>query len=128
MAKEKCPKCKKVHDGKCKTKKGGYGLSPEELEQDESEVGSLDSVENPLGDDAMNERREFNVDIDMKGMSGEKKRKALDDFRTAAAEAKKRNQRKDEDSKLRAQTREKGVRFYDKRGSGYIRKGKKHYD
>ena len=31
-------------------------------------------------------------------------------------------------AKLRGETREKGVRFYDKKGSGYIRDGKKVYD
>jgi len=49
---------------------------------------------------------------------------------------KERNKRKKERSekykahleKLRGETREKGVRFYDKKGSGYIRDGKKVYD
>jgi hypothetical protein len=29
---------------------------------------------------------------------------------------------------LRSETREKGIKFYDKKGSGYIRDGQKHYD
>jgi len=49
---------------------------------------------------------------------------------------KEKNKRKKERSekykahleKLRGETREKGVRFYDKKGSGYIRDGKKVYD
>jgi hypothetical protein len=125
MADKKCLKCGKVHEGKCKTKKGSYGLGPEEIEDDllDDEITVTGAEEG-----SMNERTEFNVDLDMKGMSDEKKQSALEKFRKNAAEAKKRKEYKDNNDKLRSETRAKGIRFYDSKGSGYIRKGKKHYD
>ena len=108
-----CPKCKKRHKGKCKTKKGSYGLGPEEVDDGVLEDEILDTASE---EGSMNE-------------SYRTERKALDSFRDAAKAAKERQEkRKKENADLVAQTRQKGVRFYDSKGSGYIRKGKKHYD
>lgn len=124
--KELCPKCGKKHDGKCKPKKGSYGLDQTEIDDDAQEINTLGgSLEDSS---SMSERREFNVDIDMKDMSSENKKRALDDFRRAANEAKKRKADQEKNAAVRAQRREKGMRFYDKKGSGYIVNGKKKYD
>ena len=68
------------------------------------------------------------ADRSMRDMSSEKKKKNLDAFKSAAADAKKRQKYKDENDALRTTTIKKGVRFYDSKGSGYIKGGKKTYD
>jgi len=122
---EDCPKHKK----KCcsteekKRKKGMYGLQDEDGEGDES------SQENGgMPQDSANEAREFNVDTDMKDMSSTKKQKAMDAFRQRSSEAKKRKADKDKKDELTSERMSKGIRFFDKKGSGYIKGGKKQYD
>jgi len=122
---EDCPKHKK----KCcsseekKRKKGMYGLQDEDSEGDES------SQENGgMPQDSANEAREFNVDTDMKDMSTTKKKKAMDSFRERSQEAKKRKLDKDKKDELASERMTKGIRFFDKKGSGYIKQGKKSYD
>jgi len=56
-----------------------------------------------------------------------------EDQRDLQKQREKRKKQKEEKYKrslasLRNETREKGIRFYDKKGSGYIRDGKKQYD
>ena len=68
------------------------------------------------------------ADKSMQGMSSEKKKKNLDSFRAAAADAKKRQGDKDRKDELAVQRMRKGVRFYDAKGSGYLKGGKKTYD
>jgi hypothetical protein len=122
---EDCPKHKKKC---CKTeekkrKKGMYGLQDEDSEGDES------SQENGgMPQDSANEAREFNVDTDMKDMSTTKKKKAMDSFRERSQEAKKRKLDKDKKDELASERMTKGIRFFDKKGSGYIKQGKKSYD
>lgn len=123
---EDCPKHKKKC---CKTeekkrKKGMYGL------EDHDDDGGDESSQTDGGtpQDSANESREFNVDTDMKDMSSTKKQKAMDAFRERSAEAKKRKADKDKKDELTSERLSKGIRFYDKKGSGYIKGGKKTYD
>ena len=122
---EDCPK----HGKKCckteekKRKKGMYGLEDERGSGDYDE-SSGDGSGSPQ--DSANE--EFNADTDMKGMSREKKQKAMDAFRERSKEAAKRKKQKGENDNLKMDTMTKGVRFFDKKGSGYIKGGKKKYD
>ena len=121
---EHCPKHKKKC---CKTeekkrKKGMYGLEDEGDRDDASEDNGT------MPQDNQNEAREFNVDLDMKDMSREKKQRAMDAFRERSKEAAKRKKEKAENDNLRMDTMKKGVRFFDKKGSGYIKDGKKKYD
>ena len=67
-------------------------------------------------------------DKDMQGISTEKKRKKLSDFKDAVAAAKKRQGDEDRKHELAKERRTKGIKFYDAKGSGYIKGGKKHYD
>lgn len=124
MAKE-CKKCKKsMDDCKCpkKGKKGYYGL--------EDHSGD-DSMDMDMPQDSMSEAlgstREPRADKLAK-MSGREKRKSLGDFKAASDEAKKRRADKDTKDRLAHERMTKGVRFYDKKGSGYLKGGKKVYD
>ena len=122
---EDCPKHKKKC---CKTeekkrKKGMYGLQDEDSEGDES------SQENGgMPQDSANEERQLNPDTDLKDMSSDSKKRAMDAFRERSAEAKKRKSDKDNKDKLASERMTKGIRFFDKKGSGYIKGGKKRYD
>ena len=81
-----------------------------------------------MGEEVKMPRAPQDSDRDMKGISPEKKKKKLDDFRAAASDAKKRQgdqKRKDE---LYMERKRKGIRFYDSKGSGYMKGGKKEYD
>ena len=62
------------------------------------------------------------------GMSTEKKTKSLEKFKAAADDAKKRKKYKDENDELAVTRMKKGVKFYDSKGSGYLKGGKKVYD
>jgi len=122
---EDCPKHKKkcCNSEEKKRKKGMYGLQDEDSEGDES------SQENGgMPQDSANESKEFNTDTDMKDMSSESKKRAMDSFRERSSEAKKRKSDKDKKDELATERMTKGIRFFDKQGSGYIKKGKKSYD
>ena len=100
-----------------------YGLQDEDSEGDES------SQENGgMPQDSANEERQLNPDTDLKDMSSDSKKRAMDAFRERSAEAKKRKSDKDNKDKLASERMTKGIRFFDKKGSGYIKKGKKSYD
>ena len=130
MAKEEKKKEKKVCDNcgenskdcNCAYKKhpkGSYGLSDrfsdddDESDQTNSQMGGMDeSLKAPKLD----------------GISPEKKRKKLDAFKAQADEAKAREKDKDKKHSLYKERKTKGIRFYDAKGSGYIKSGKKTYD
>jgi hypothetical protein len=100
-----------------------YGLQDEDSEGDES------SQENGgMPQDSANEERQLNPDTDMKDMSSESKKRAMDSFRERSSEAKKRKSDKDKKDELASERMTKGIRFFDKQGSGYIKQGKKSYD
>ncbi len=141
MAKEKkekrCKECEgQGKDCKCpkKGKVGFYGL-------DRHYDGDGDNHESPIGQDegggdgggGMSEaikmpKAPTDADKHTKGMSSEKKRKSLDSFRASANDAKKRQGDKDRKDELAVERIRKGVRFYDSKGSGYMKGGKKTYD
>ena len=74
-------------------------------------------------------KRLADADKSMQGASREKKEKTLSAFKSAADDAKKRQANKQKNDDLAMLTRKKkGVRFYDSKGSGYLRGGKKTYD
>lgn len=135
MAKDKKKRCKECEgmgdECKCpkKAKKGYYGL---ERYGDEDDHGYDDaSMDSGDGGGAMGESvkmPEAPSDASTEGMSTEKKEKSLDKFKAAASDAKKRQKYKDENDELAVTRMKKGVRFYDSKGSGYLRDGKKTYD
>ena len=130
MAKEEKKKEKKVCDNcgehekdcNCKYKKyakGSYGLDDrrgdddDESDQTNAQMGGMDeSLKAPKLD----------------GISPEKKKKKLDAFKAQADEAKAREKDKDKKHSLYKERKTKGIRFYDAKGSGYIKGGKKTYD
>mgnify|MGYP006238903839 CR=1 FL=1 len=121
---EDCPK----HGKKCckseekKRKKGMYGLDDEGDRDDASEDNGS------MPQDNANEARELIPDVHLKGMSSEKKKKAMDKFRERSSEAAKRKKDKETKNNLAHERMTKGIRFFDSKGSGYIRDGKKNYD
>lgn len=134
---KKCKKCKKSEeDCKC-PKKGRIGYYGLDKDYDEDEDGSQDAPlengnmsggEGGLGEAVKMPREPRETDRHMRGISSEKKRKKLDAFRAQADEAKKRQRDEDRKGELAKERRTKGIRFYDAKGSGYIRDGKKNYD
>lgn len=133
MAKKEAKKCKECEgmgsDCKCPSKKGKggyYGLH-------DADGSTMDSDHMDYNDGGMSEgikmpKAPSDADRRMKDMSSEKRKKNLDAFRSAADDAKKRQKYKDENDDLRSTTIRKGVRFYDSKGSGYLKGGKKTYD
>ena len=139
MAKEekRCKECEGKGKDECqcpkKLKKGWYGLDRHHEDDDDATIdpdhpGDGGSEGGAMGEGVKMPRAPQDSDVDMKGISAEKKRKKLDDFRAASTEAKKRQgdqKRKDE---LYSERKRKGIRFYDAKGSGYMKGGKKEYD
>lgn len=132
MAKKEAKKCKECEgmgsDCKCPPKKGKggyYGLN-------DSDGATMDSdhmdYDGDVSEGIKMPKAPSDADRNMRDMSSEKRKKNLDDFKAAAADAKKRQKYKDENDKLRSTTINKGVRFYDAKGSGYLKGGKKTYD
>lgn len=132
MAKEEKKKERKVCDNcgehekdcNCKYKKhakGSYGLDDRNSDDDESDqtnsqMGGMDEALKPPGHKQLD------------GLSKERKARKLADFQKISDEAKKRESDKKRKSDLASERRTKGVRFYDAKGSGYIKGGKKTYD
>jgi hypothetical protein len=130
--KKKCKKCEENGETSCKCpKKGYYGL---ERYGDEDDHGYDDPGMDGGGDGgAMGEsikmpKAPSDADKSTRDMSSEKKKKSLDGFKAAADDAKKRKKYKDENDDLALTRMKKGVRFYDSKGSGYLKGGKKTYD
>lgn len=128
---KKCKKCKKSdEDCKCpkKGKLGYYGLEDQDDEDDatmdpevgtgSSDGGMSEGVRMPKPDNPSTVQK----------MGGREKRKSLADFQSAVSAAKKRQSDQDRKDELYMERKKKGIKFYDAKGSGYIRDGKKHYD
>ena len=139
MAKEKkCKECKK-EEKDCRCKKPGrigwYGLEKDDKDDATTDHDQMaDAVTNggmeggAMGEAVKMPEAPQDSDKDMQGMSTEKKQKKLSAFRAAADDAKKRQGDEDRKAELAQTRRTKGIRFYDSKGSGYIKGGKKHYD
>ena len=140
MAKEKkrCKECEGKGKDECecpkKPRKGWYGLERHNEEDDDTNVdhptqgGSGDTAGGGLGEAVKMPKAPQDSDKDMEGMSRQRKEKKLSDFRAAAAAAKKRQNDENRKGELAAERRTKGIRFFDAKGSGYIKGGKKTYD
>ncbi len=135
MAKDKnkrCKECKGMGDEcKCppKNKKGGgrfYDADHMDATMDSDHMDYSDG--GGMSEGIKMPEAPSDADKSMKDMSSEKKKKNLDSFRAAADDAKKRQKYKDENDELAVTRMKKGVRFYDSKGSGYIKGGKKTYD
>ena len=132
MAKEekKCKKCGET-DSECtcphKRKKGWYGLDIRHKDDDmDGDDGPMADSEGGLGEQVKMPKEPGHKQLD--GLSRSNKQKKLDDFKAHASEAKKRQKDLDRKGELSKERRTKGIKFYDAKGSGYIRDGKKHYD
>lgn len=133
MAKEKKEKRCKECEGKGKEcecpKKGYYGLERRSHDEEDNHESPIAQDEGGGVSEAVKMPREpQNTDRHMKGISPEKKKKKLADFKAASDEAKKRQGDQDRKAELAKERRTKGIRFYDAKGSGYIKGGKKEYD
>lgn len=133
--KEFCDKCgkEKKKDHKCKgMPKGSYGLGlrfSNEEDKDEADIVTAgEGGDGGVSEEIKMPRAPQDTDRGMKGMSKQKKEKKMSEFKAAADEAKKRQSDKKRSDELYHERRTKGVRFYDAKGSGYIKGGKKHYD
>lgn len=144
MAKEKkekrCKECEgQGKDCKCppKMKKGSYGLAYiGDRHSDHHDNENPGTEENAgvsgegggLGEAIKMPKAPQDSDKRMQGISSEKKQKKMAEFQSAAAEAKKRQSDSDRKGELAQERRTKGIRFYDAKGSGYMKGGKKVYD
>lgn len=101
----------------------GSGMSLTDLEdavRDEGDAGGSAMAEERAP-------REPSVK-ELDGMSGTKKERMYADYRQRVSDAKKRQSDRDNRDAMYMERRTKGIRFSDKKGSGYIRRGVKHYD
>jgi len=132
---KRCKECEGMgKDCKCpkKGKLGYYGLEKDyDDEKDMADDHPMsDGDSGGGGGGGMSEGIDAPSDADrsMQGMSSEKKKKNLDAFKSAASDAKKRQGDKDRKDELASERMTKGIRFYDSKGSGYLKGGKKTYD
>ena len=124
--KKVCDNCgENTVDCNCKYKKyakGSYGLSygmpddDDKSDQTNSQMGGMDEALRPPSHKVLS------------GSSKEGKARRLADFQAQADEAKKREKDKERKGELASERIRKGIRFYDSKGSGYIKNGKKIYD
>lgn len=131
MAKEKkekkvCDNCgENTKDCGCDYKKypkGSYGLTGRDVSDDDES----DQTNAQMG--GMDESLKAPGHKQLDGFSREKKKKKLDAFKAQADEAKAREKDKEKKHSLYKERKERGIRFYDAKGSGYIKGGKKTYD
>ena len=138
MAKEekRCKECEGKGKDECecpkKAKKGWYGLEDRDRDDEDPTMDppghDSEGGEGGLGEDVKMPRAPQDSDRSMKGISPEKKKKKLDDLRAAASDAKKRQSDQNRKDELYKTRKTKGIRFYDSKGSGYMKGGKKEYD
>lgn len=137
MAKEekRCKECEGMgKECKCppkKYKKAKYGWYGLDRDHDGDDDMSVDHVgangEGGLGE-AAGSKIKPPTEQELSGLSPDNRQKRLDDFKAHVADAKKRQEYKSAHDKLYSERIRKGIRFYDAKGSGYIRDGKKQYD
>ena len=133
--KKKCKECEGMGDEcKCpKKNKGGrirgwFGFGNDSTQDSDDHSGEGGDGGGAMGEGIKMPQAPSDADSRMKDMSSEKRKKNLDAFKSAAADAKKRQKYKAENDELAVTRMKKGVRFYDAKGSGYIKGGKKTYD
>jgi len=131
MSNKKCKKCKKSeNDCTCPKKGRGGWFGFGSYDHDDANHGADPSGDSAGdGGGAMGEGIKMpQAPIESDKDTGERKRKNLRAFQSAVADAKKRQSDRDKSEELAKTKAEKGMRFYDKQGSGYIKGGKKIYD
>ena len=133
--KKKCKECEGMGDEckcpkKSKNGRGWFGLGYDHHGNNEhgDASGGGDMSGGGMSEGIRMPKAPSDADKSMQGASRQRKEKTLSDFRSAADDAKKRQKYKDENDDLAVTRMKKGVRFYDKKGSGYLKGGKKTYD
>lgn len=132
--KDYCEKCgkEKKKDHKCKgMPKGSYGLGlrfSDDEDKDEADIVTAGGDDGGVSEAIKMPRAPQDSDKDMQGISAQRRKRKLADFKAASDEAKKRQSDKERSDELHRERVTKGVRFYDAKGSGYLKGGKKHYD
>ena len=136
MAKKEKKRCKECEgmgkDCKC-PKKGKGGYFGFDRDMDDYTMDSGHGADEGGDGSGMSEgirmpKAPSDADKSMQGASREKKEKTLSDFKAAADDAKKRQANKQKNDDLYVERKKKGIRFYDSKGSGYLKGGKKTYD
>ena len=132
--KKRCKECEGMgKDCKCPKKgKGGYFGFDRDMDDYTMDSGH-GADEGGDGGGGMSEGIKMpeapsDADKSMQGASREKKEKTLSAFKSAADDAKKRQANKQKNDDLYVERKKKGIRFYDSKGSGYLKGGKKTYD
>lgn len=138
MAKEekRCKECEGKGKDECecpkKAKKGWYGLErhyqDDDGTMDPDHPGDGGSEGGAMGEGVKMPQAPSDADKDMQGITAQKKKKKLEDFHSSVADAKKRQSDQDRKDQLYLERKRKGIKFYDSKGTGYIKNGKKHYD
>lgn len=132
MAKEKKEKRCKECEGQGKDcecpKKGYYGLDRRHHDDEDNHESPIAQDEGGMSEAVRMPAKPTDADNHMKGVSKQRKEKKMADFKKASDEAKKRQADKNRKGELAQERRTKGIRFYDAKGSGYMRGGKKEYD
>ena len=132
--KKRCKECEGMgKDCKCPKKgKGGYFGFDRDMDDYTMDSGH-GADEGGDGGGGMSEGIKMpeapsDADKSMQGASRERKEKTLSAFKSAADDAKKRQANKQKNDDLYVERKKKGIRFYDSKGSGYLKGGKKTYD
>ena len=124
---KQCDNCgENENDCTCKykkMKKGSYGLETIIGDDDDNDQGGNSGMDGGMSE-ALKEPSQRSLD----GFSNEKREKKLRDFKAQAGEAKSRAKDKERKGQLSSERQAKGIRFYDSKGSGYLKGGKKTYD
>jgi len=125
---KKCEKSKKECTCPERRRYGLYGLDVHDRDDHDGET----PVEGGMTDGgAMGEAIKMPKAPGQKelgGMSSDHKKKKLQDFRAQVDDAKKRQSDQKRKDDLYMTRKKRGIKFYDAKGSGYIKDGKKQYD